>query len=522
MCINIFQVIYEAAKAICNLPNVDSNDLSPAITVLQLFLSSQKPSLRFASMRTLSDVAVKHGVLVAKCNDDMESLVSDSNRSIATLAITTLLKTGSEASIDRLMKQITTFMNEIGDEFKIVVVQAIRELCIKYPAKHRTLVGFLATFLREEGGFDFKTAIVDSIIELMTAIPDTKESSLLHLCEFIEDCEFDGLIVQILHLIGSVGPTTASPSRFIRFVFNRIILENAVVRAAAVSTLGSFAIRQSDLRQSILILIKRSLSDEDDEVRDRAVMIVKSLEMAQNDAELKYMLDEPLPMSFTALERSVKAFLAHPSSSNHSVQITFTTLPIIEDSYVPPVARTGAKKSKQTSVSAAPEVLSEVVDPAAAVYKIPAFANLGRAFRSSVEVALTETEMEYVVSCVKHIFEQHVVLQFTVLNTIDDQRLRDVTVNVDVNESEVYSVETVVPAPIARYGEKSSCFVCLSRIGDITPATLSCQLNFKVVQVNPTTGDVEGDDDGYDEEYPLENLELSTRDYMAKVISSIS
>ena len=34
--------------------------------------------------------------------------------------------------------------------------------------------------------------------------------------------------------------------------------------------------------------------------------------------------------------------------------------------------------------------------------------------------------MEYVVTCVKHLFANHVVLQFSVLNTVDDQRLRDV------------------------------------------------------------------------------------------------
>jgi len=43
----------------------------------------------------------------------MEGLISDNNRSIATLAITTLLKTGNESSIDRLLKQITTFMADI-------------------------------------------------------------------------------------------------------------------------------------------------------------------------------------------------------------------------------------------------------------------------------------------------------------------------------------------------------------------------------------------------------------------------
>ena len=38
---------------------------------------------------------------------------------------------GTEVSIERLMKQISSFMSEIGDEFKIVVVKAIRELCLK-------------------------------------------------------------------------------------------------------------------------------------------------------------------------------------------------------------------------------------------------------------------------------------------------------------------------------------------------------------------------------------------------------
>jgi hypothetical protein len=42
----------------------------------------------------------------------------------------------------------------------------------------------------QDGGFEFKKCITDSIVHLMHAIPETKESSLLHLCEFIEDCEF--------------------------------------------------------------------------------------------------------------------------------------------------------------------------------------------------------------------------------------------------------------------------------------------------------------------------------------------
>jgi coatomer protein complex subunit gamma len=46
----------QAARAICNLRDVTARELTPAITVLQLFLSSSKPVLRFAAVRTLNKV----------------------------------------------------------------------------------------------------------------------------------------------------------------------------------------------------------------------------------------------------------------------------------------------------------------------------------------------------------------------------------------------------------------------------------------------------------------------------------
>ena len=123
---------------------------------------------------------------VVNCNLDMEALISDSNRSIATLAITTLLKTSTESSVERLLKQMTSFMSDIPDEFKIVVVEAIRTLCLKFPQKYRALMNFLSNVLREDGGFDFKKAIVDSVLILIREIPEAKEPGLAHLCEFIE------------------------------------------------------------------------------------------------------------------------------------------------------------------------------------------------------------------------------------------------------------------------------------------------------------------------------------------------
>lgn len=61
-------------------------------------------------------------------------------------------------------------------------------------------MNFLSNILREEGGFEYKKAIVDSIVILIRDIPDAKESGLLHLCEFIEDCEFTYLSTQVIPL----------------------------------------------------------------------------------------------------------------------------------------------------------------------------------------------------------------------------------------------------------------------------------------------------------------------------------
>ena len=51
--------------------------------------------------------------------------MQDPNRTVATLAITTLLKTGAEAQVEPLMKQISSFVPDVADDFK-VCTQSVR------------------------------------------------------------------------------------------------------------------------------------------------------------------------------------------------------------------------------------------------------------------------------------------------------------------------------------------------------------------------------------------------------------
>lgn len=84
-----------------------------------------------------------------------------------------------------------------------------------------------------QGGFEYKRAIVDCIISIIEENPESKETGLAHLCEFIEDCEHTVLAIKILHLLGKEGPRTPQPSKYIRFIFNRVVLESEAVRAGS-------------------------------------------------------------------------------------------------------------------------------------------------------------------------------------------------------------------------------------------------------------------------------------------------
>ncbi|GIL83130.1 hypothetical protein Vretimale_11463 [Volvox reticuliferus] len=506
-------VIFEAARAICNLRDVTARELTPAITVLQLFLSSSKPVLRFAAVRTLNKVAMTHPLAVTHCNIDMESLISDQNRSIATLAITTLLKTGNESSVEKLLKQIGSFMSDIADDFKIVVVEAIRSLCLKFPAKQRALMNFLSGVLREEGGFEYKKAIVQSILVLIQEIPDAKETGLGHLCEFIEDCEFTYLSTQVLHLLGQEGPKTKEPSKYIRYIYNRIILENATVRAAAVSALANFGAACEALRPRTIVLLRRALSDNDDEVRDRAMLHLEQLEGKAGGPEA---VQPRVDVNLAAMEKALADYLAGPTDKPFDISVVPKALTPTRGAGVsalglPPGAVAASGGPGLPATSAARK--DPTAEYAELLRSIPQLAPLGEVFKSCEPVRLTEEDTEYAVFCIKHIYESHIVFQFNCTNTIAEQVLEDVSVAMDLAEAADFEEAFTVPLDTMPLNGVGQCFTVVSRQpGAIATGKVVNILKFKVKEIDPSTGEAE--EEGYDDEYQLEDLEVTPADYV--------
>lgn len=147
--------------------------------------------------------------------------------------------------------------------------------------------------------------------------------------------------------------------------------------------------------------------------------------------------------------------------------------------------------------------------------KIPEMKTYGSLLKSSLVVELTESETEYVVSVIKHIFKEHVVLQYEVKNTLPDTVLEDVSVVSTPAEEEELEEDFIIPAAKLATNEPGTIYVSFKKThGEASFPTSSFNnvLKFTTKEIDPTTGEPE--ETGYDDEYEVEDLELTGSDYV--------
>lgn len=516
-------VIYEAARAIINLRGATSRELASAVSVLQLLCSSPKSALRYAAVRTLNTVATNCPTAVTACNLDLEQLIGDPNRSIATLAITTLLKTGSESNVERLLKHVCPFMTEITDEFKIVVLESIRALATKYPKKFGVLLNFLSGLLRDSAGYVFKKAVVSVIESIVKNIPEAKNLGLLQLCEFIEDCEHVKLTQRILHLIGREGPFLKRPRQFIRYIYNRVMLESAPVKCTATTALARFAAQNSEMLPSILVLLQRIMLDEDDEVRDRAAFYHHILSSKDTALRSTYLLAEEMHLSPSGLERALSDYL-HDSHAPAAGRFSLSTVPVAAPPSVPDAPLLGdgtlleAKiperslvTDSKAAISASNQVPKKFAEQLGA---IPQLTGLGPLFKSSEPVELSEEDTEYAVTCIKHTFQKHMVLQYECTNTMSTQRLENVSIEVEP-DNDGFVVLSTIPCPSLQYNTPDNIYVLVQLPEDLESHSTIFTNNLKFV-----VKDVDSDatDAGLADEYQLEDLHIGISDHVQRLL----
>lgn len=179
----------------------------------------------------------------------------------------------------------------------------------------------------------------------------------------------------------------------------------------------------------------------------------------------------------------------------------------------------GPKKSESSAAEAAANATVVSQRYAQALSAIPEFSSYGAVLKSSPVVELTESETEYVVTAIKHLFNDHVVLQFNIKNTLADYVLADVSVlctpsaGEDGEESVLEDDGFIIPAELLKTDEPGSVYVSFSKpAGEFVAASFTNVLKFTLKEIDPSTGEPE--DSGYEDEYQVEDLSLTGSDYV--------
>ncbi|SMN19524.1 similar to Saccharomyces cerevisiae YNL287W SEC21 Gamma subunit of coatomer, a heptameric protein complex that together with Arf1p forms the COPI coat [Maudiozyma saulgeensis] len=533
--------------ALRNQRLVAPDSFAYVVSTLQALLTVPRVSTRFAVLRILNKIAMVAPERIALCNPELETLINDTNRNISTYAITILLKTGNASNIASLISRISRFFHDVSDDFKIIIIDAVRTLSLNFPQEWKSIVKFLMDVLKNsEGGLKFKNTVVEAIIDIVSFIPESKELILENLCDFIEDCEFNEILVRILHLLGKEGPYTSKPSLYVRHIYNRVVLENSIIRSAAVVALAKFALTKNDptLKESIVSLLNRIANDQDDEVRDRATIALRLIESADGDntnvatelIEPKYFYDLP------SLESKLSNYL---NTNDDSFKTAFDSSSVrrFTEDEVKAIelkrkqeqslgatsessTEAGTKKSKlndktENNVFGGSSVGEDEQELLNAKYAeellaIDQFKEYGKLINSSKSVSLTETEAEFVVNGIKHIFKDYIVLQFNITNTLPDVALTNVSVSCTQEDAETSQLEELFSIAIDKLlpTEVGACYVAFQKTDNLVIEGFLNNLIFTTVDINPDTNEPYEGEEGFQDEYEIDSLYINAGDYV--------
>lgn len=190
-------------------------------------------------------------------------------------------------------------------------------------------------------------------------------------------------------------------------------------------------------------------------------------------------------ISITSLEKSLREYIQTDTKEPFDIKsVPLISVTESENNQLAPQKTEGIL----TSTVPKPAPVSREENYGEKLNALPGIQGLGPLFHSSEVVELTESETEYVVKCIKHCYAKHVVLQFDCLNTLSDQLLENVMVQLDLSEG--YEKVKEIPCDKLPYNETGSAYIVLKFPDDLanTVGTFGAVLKFTVKDCDPNTG----------------------------------
>lgn len=183
--------------------------------------------------------------------------------------------------------------------------------------------------------------------------------------------------------------------------------------------------------------------------------------------------------------------------------------------------KVASAKATPSGAEAAASATAAAQQYAQELLAIPELKEFGSVLKSSPVVELTEAETEYVVRVVKHIFKEHIVLQYDITNTLDSVVLENVSVLAAPADEEELEEVFIIEAEKLSTNEPGKVYVAFKKTGGegaLPVTSLSNSLKFTSKEIDPTTNEPE--DTGYDDEYEVAEFDLAGSDYVIPTYAS--
>ena len=99
--------VFEACKALMELPNLSNKELQPALSTLTIFLLSASSVVKFGALKIINRfISNPIRATLLGSTSEIETIMSDNNRSLSSLAISILLKVCKDENVEKLLNQI--------------------------------------------------------------------------------------------------------------------------------------------------------------------------------------------------------------------------------------------------------------------------------------------------------------------------------------------------------------------------------------------------------------------------------
>ena len=237
--------------------------------------------------------------------------------------------------------------------------------------------------------------------------------------------------------------------------------------------------------------------------------------------------------SLPILEHQLVMYVTSDNKDTFGTAFDLSKIPVVtreqadaEDRTKKLTTATPTLKAPSAGPKPAPRTVAEAAQNASALtekytqefQRIPEIAAFGAVLKSSPLVELTESETEYVVTAIKHIFKEHIVLQFDIKNTLPEVVLTDVSVvATPTSEDEEAALEEdfIIPASKLVTDEPGTVYVSFKRLegeSSYVATSFNNVLKFTSREIDPSTNEPE--ERGYEDEYEIEELELNGADFV--------